>query len=89
MSEPYLTWAEIEAKYMNQWVLIADATHRRRSLELTGGRVVIHCADRAEFLRRVGEWDEPGCKLAAVEYVGKFPEEEPELLPAEPEPVSR
>ncbi|HUR54818.1 MAG TPA: hypothetical protein VMZ71_11850 [Gemmataceae bacterium] len=90
MSEPYLTMTEIEKQYPNEWVLIADPTHRRRSLEVTGGRVVVHCADRADFIRRVGEWDEPGYKRAAVQYVGKFPEEDDAAdLPAEPEPALR
>jgi hypothetical protein len=85
MAEPYLTMAEIEAKYPNEWVLIANPTSRRRSLEVTGGHVVLHCADRAEFLRRVAEWYDPEIKHLATRYIGKFPDEIGELLPVEPE----
>ena len=87
MTEPYLTWAEIEKRYPNEWVLVADPTHPRRSLEVTGGRVVIHCADRAEFLRRVSEGDDAGCTSFAVRYAGPFPETVGEVIPAEPEAV--
>ena len=89
MNEPYLTWAEIEKQYANEWVLIADPTNRRRSLEVTGGRVVLHCADRAEFLLRVSEGNDAGCTSFAVRYAGKFPEEEVELFPVEPEAAHR
>lgn len=92
MNEPYLTMAEIEARYANQWVLIASPTRRRRSLAPTGGHVVVHAADRTEFYRLWREWKDETtrssavrCRSFAVEYVGKFPEEEDEILPAEPE----
>lgn len=87
MTEPYLTMAEIEAKYPNEWVLIASPTTRRRSLAPTGGVVVLHCADRTEFIRRVAEWDNPTVRHYAIEYTGTFPEESDELIPAEPEPI--
>jgi hypothetical protein len=83
MAEPYMTMAEIEAKYPNEWVLLAHATTRRGSQELTGGRVVIHCADRAEFLRQVGEWTGDAGPLGAVEYIGVFPEEAEDTVPAD------
>ena len=84
MGEPYLTTAEIEAKYPNEWVLIANPTKRRRSQEVTGGHVILHSPDHAEFLRMVGEWDDPEIKHLASWYTGKFPVDE--LLPADPEP---
>jgi hypothetical protein len=84
MAEPYMTMAEIEAKYPNEWVLIANPTKRGRSLEVTGGQVVLHCVDRAEFLRRVAEWNDPEVRHLASQYIGKFPEEADELLPVEP-----
>jgi hypothetical protein len=83
MAEPYMTMAEIEAKYPNEWVLIANPTRRGRSLAPTGGVVVLHSPDRAEFLRMVGEWDDPAVKHIASWYMGTFPPEE--ILPPEPE----
>jgi hypothetical protein len=89
MGEPYLTWAEIEKTYANEWVLIAEPKVGRYQAVL-GGRVVVHCADRAEFLRRINETpDEPGVSLYAVRYAGKFPEEQEEIIPAEPELARR
>ena len=89
MSEPYLTMAEIEVRYPNQWVLIANPTRRGRSLAPTGGHVVVHAADRAEFYRLCREWDDGKTRSFAVEYAGKFPEEEDEILPAETEVAQR
>ena len=91
MSEPYLTMAEIEVRYPNQWVLIANPTRRRRrrSLAPTGGHVVVHAADRAEFYRLWGAWKDKSIRSFAVQYVGKFPEEEDEILPAEVEVTQR
>ncbi|HSQ54540.1 MAG TPA: hypothetical protein VLM40_02255 [Gemmata sp.] len=83
MAELYMTMAEIEAKYPNEWVLLAHATTRRGSQEITGGRVVINCPDRAEFLRRVGEWTGDAGSLGAVQYIGVFPEEDEHVLPAD------
>jgi hypothetical protein len=85
MAEPYMTMAEIEAKFPNEWVLIADPKMTRHH-EIVGGVVVLHCADRAEFLRRVGEGEGAGSKLAAVQYAGRFPEDDEVILPAESEP---
>ncbi len=84
MAEPYLTMAEIEAKYPNEWVLIANPTTRGRSLAPTGGIVVLHSTDHAEFLRMVQDWDDPACKHIASWYTGKLPVDE--LLPADSEP---
>ncbi|MBY0513868.1 MAG: hypothetical protein K2P78_08145 [Gemmataceae bacterium] len=84
MGEPYLTMAEIEAKYPNEWVLIDRPTTRGTSLAPTGGHVVIHCADRDEFLRRVAEWNGPDGTHVASWYTGAVTDDE--LLPAEAEP---
>jgi hypothetical protein len=84
MAEPYMTMAEIEAKYPNEWVLIDKPTTRGNSLAPTGGCVVLHCADRAEFLRRFAEWNDPQSKHIATWYTGQIPAEE--ILPIEPEP---
>jgi hypothetical protein len=84
MAEPYMTMAEIEAKYPNEWVLLDRITSRGLSHPPTGGYVVLHCADRAEFLRRFAEWNYDSLgKEVATWYTGKFPVEE--LLPADPE----
>jgi hypothetical protein len=72
--------AEIETKYPNQWVLIANPKMGRKPKWVLGGHVVLHSPDRAEFLRMLGEWDDPEVMHTASWYTGKFPEEE--LLPA-------
>jgi hypothetical protein len=46
MNEPYLTIAEINAKYPNQWVLLANPTLTRLH-EVRGGHVLFHTADRS------------------------------------------
>ena len=84
MAEPYLTMAEIEAKYPNEWVLIANPKMGKKHEWVLGGTVVVHSADRAEFLRLVGEWDDPAVKHVASWYTGK--ETVDDLEPAEPEP---
>lgn len=50
MTEPYLTLAEIERRYPNEWVLL-DRVRSDRRHELLGGHVLFHSADRAEFDR--------------------------------------
>lgn len=47
MATEYLTMAEIEAKYPNEWVLIDRPTVNRLN-EVTGGFVVAHSPDRDE-----------------------------------------
>jgi hypothetical protein len=84
MAEPYMTMAEIEAKFPNEWVLIANPTARGQSPAPTGGVVVAHSSDRGEFLRRFAEWDDPQCKHIATWYTGTIPPEE--IVPVESEP---
>ena len=84
MNEPYLTMAEIEAKYLNQWVLIANPTKRRKSEAVTGGHVVIHCADRIEYFRLLAEWNDPEITSLATLFAGKFPEGDDVPLGIEP-----
>jgi hypothetical protein len=57
MSAEFLTWAEIEKKYPNEWVLIDRPKSRRGSLEVVGGYVVFHTPDRDELDRRLGEFE--------------------------------
>jgi hypothetical protein len=52
MAEPYRTMAEIEARYPNEWVLVADPKVDRLD-DVVGGRVVWHHPDRDEFDRRL------------------------------------
>ena len=69
MSEPYLTMAEIEAKYPNEWVLIDRPKYRSQFQELLGGRVLWHAADRDEFDRRLFDFPEMGD--CAIRYNGQ------------------
>jgi hypothetical protein len=48
MSEPYMTMAEIEAKYPNEWVLI-DKPKVDSYADVVGGQVVWHHANRDQF----------------------------------------
>ena len=50
MAEPYMTMAQIEAKYPNQWVLI-DRPQSDRYGNLLGGYVVASSSDRDELYR--------------------------------------
>lgn len=84
MSEPYLTMAEIEAKYPNEWVFIINPTHRRKWGPPTGGVVVFHSPDKAEFYRLMSEWDDPEVKHAASWYTGKDVGEDIEWVASEP-----
>ena len=86
MADEYLTTAEIYAKYPNEWVLIDRPTTKRRSLKVTGGYVAFHCADRREFLHRVGEFT--AVTEGAVLFAGKFVEDIDEVE-LEPVPVEQ
>ena len=85
MNEPYMKMAEIETKYRDQWVLIADAKFDKYD-RILGGHVELHHADGVEFHLRLREWDQanPRVKSIATLYLGRYPVEE--LLPAESEP---
>jgi hypothetical protein len=69
MSEPYLTMAEIEDKYPNEWVLI-DHAKIGRYQRVLGGFVVAHTTNRDEMDRRMVEY--PGNSTIAVRYTGKM-----------------
>ena len=85
MYGPYMTIAEIEAKYPNEWVFIANPTATRYH-EVTGGHVILHAADRAEYLRLVSEWDDPKITQLASWYTGEIKGIEVFPPDAEPEP---
>jgi hypothetical protein len=81
MSE-YMTMAEIEAKYPNEWVFLANPTNDRQGV--TGGHVILHSADRAEYLRLVGECpDFPDVRRFASWYTGEVQGDE--VLPPDAE----
>lgn len=73
MGSEYLTMAEIDARYPNEWVLIASPKFRRRwgelIGELLGGFVVLHSDVRDEFDRRLLEFTGNG--MTAVHYTGE------------------
>jgi hypothetical protein len=88
MAEPYMTMAEIEAKYPNEWVLIDKPTVNRKTDRVSGGYVALHSSDRTEFDRRLIDLDEcPHVVTAAILYIGNPPEElgisQPELKHAQ------
>jgi hypothetical protein len=78
MGDEYLTWAQIEAKYPNEWVLIDRPRYRRKWEDLLGGHVVWHAADRDEFDRRLLDFQEVGD--CAILYTGKPDPDEVFLL---------
>jgi hypothetical protein len=82
MYGPYLTIAEMEAKYPNEWILIGNPTSTRQGV--TGGYVILHAADRAEFYRLMSRWDDPEVTRLAEWYTGKDTTGVGEILPAEP-----
>jgi hypothetical protein len=87
MNNPYLTMAEIEAKYPNEWVFITNATTNGASLAPTGGVVVFHSPDHIEFSRMRGDWNgwgDPTYRQTASWYTGY--ETVDALLPVEKEP---
>jgi hypothetical protein len=69
MADDYLTMAEIEAKYPNEWVLIAEPKSKRGSQAVLGGRVAFHTPDRDELDRRLDEFRH--ITRGAILYTGK------------------
>ncbi len=64
-----LTVAEIESRFVAQWVLIEDP-ETDDSLELQGGRVRYHSKDRDEVYRKAVELRP---SRFAVHYTGEIP----------------
>ncbi|MBM3983718.1 MAG: hypothetical protein FJ304_26300 [Planctomycetes bacterium] len=70
MYGPYLTMDQIKAQYPNEWVFLAKPTKNRQN-EVTGGHVILHARDRAEYLRQVGEYPEiPDVHHFASQWTG-------------------
>ena len=78
VSDEYLTMAEIERKYPNEWVLIDRPGSRNGSLEVTGGLVVFHTPDRDELDRRLDDFKH--VTRGAILYTGKLDPNEVWLL---------
>ena len=66
-----LTLAEIESRFVAEWVLVEDP-ETNDLLELQGGRVRCHSKDRDEVYRKAVEV-KPG--RFAVHYTGKIPKD--------------
>ncbi len=65
-----LTIAEIEAKYPDEWVLLADP-EVRKGPKVIRGTVVFHSPDRDQLDKRATELK---LKSSAVRFTGKLPE---------------
>lgn len=85
MAEPYMTIAEINAKYPNSWVLIGNPTLTRYN-EVRGGYVVFHAASREEYYRLIETWDDPTVKETASWYTGEVGKWTDEALSTDAEP---
>ncbi len=72
MAEPYLTMAEIEAKYPNEWVLV-DRLKKGRDGMAVGGTVVAHSAEREVVYRVAGTLPIP--RDVALFHTGPIPED--------------
>ncbi|MDB5312779.1 MAG: hypothetical protein JWO38_6981 [Gemmataceae bacterium] len=77
MSESYLTMAEIEARYPNEWVLI-DRPRKTRYEEVLGGYVVYHGPDKLALYSKIDELPKPFD--IAVRYLGPLVEEDVDYL---------
>jgi hypothetical protein len=53
MTEPYLTIAELEQRFPNEWVMLRDPRVNRRTQAVLGGYLLFHSGDRAEFDRLI------------------------------------
>lgn len=85
MYGPYLTVAELKAKYPDEWVFLAKPTLNRQN-DVIGGHVILHARDRAEYLRQVGEWnnEDPNVRHFASHFTGEFYACEADEIVAEP-----
>jgi hypothetical protein len=72
MAEPYLTMAEIEAKYPNQWVLV-DKLKKGRDGLAVGGLLVAHSPERDVVYRAAEALPTP--RDVALFHTGPIPED--------------
>jgi hypothetical protein len=72
MAEPYLTMAEIEAKYPNEWVLI-DNPNTTKYQQVLGGHVIYHGPDKLALYDVMGKLPTPF--NIAVRYIGPLCDE--------------
>ena len=72
MPEPYLTMAEIEAKYPNEWVLV-DKLKKGRDGVAVGGMIVTHSPDRDAVYRAAERLPPP--RDVALFYTGPIPDD--------------
>lgn len=70
MYGPYLTVAELKAKYPNSLLLLANPKSTRYH-EPLGGHVVLHAPTREEFDRLCEAWDDPEVKHLANLWTGE------------------
>jgi len=70
METPYLSIAEIEAKYPNEWVLLDRPKVNHKTLEVLGGRVILHCQTRKAFDEEL--LTAPRVKTSASVYTGRM-----------------
>jgi hypothetical protein len=77
MNEPYLTMAEIEAKYPNEWVLI-NKPKATKHQEVLGGYVIYHGPDKLALYDVVGKLPTPF--EIAVRYTGPLCDEGEDIL---------
>lgn len=77
MSEPYLTMAEISAKYPNEWVLI-DRPKTTKYQEVLGGYVAAHGPNREDLDAPLEALPKPF--HVAVEYTGPLIDDDMEAV---------
>jgi len=66
-----MTWAEIEAAFDGEWVLIEDP-ETTPMIEIRSGKVVFHSKDRKEVNKRMKELD---LRCFAVMFMGDQPKD--------------
>ncbi|MCL4787614.1 MAG: hypothetical protein KJ070_12600 [Verrucomicrobia bacterium] len=71
MSEQVMTIQEIESKFQDEWILVADP-ETNDALEVLRGNVICHSRDRDEVYRRAIALPKP--KHYAVLFTGRMPE---------------
>lgn len=72
MTAPYLTMAEIEARYPNQWVLV-DQLMKNHDGMAVGGTVVAHSSEREAVYRIARSLPTP--RDIAIFYTGAIPDD--------------